>query len=306
MVLDTQTQIDPLDLLTRDLKRAAATLTEAEARYLVDYYYTMQDDRKRAHNQVRALRASEPEVEPHDLILWVAGNTEKLEDNIKKALGEYSDSKLVGVWAKSIIGIGPVIAAGLLAHLDRLPETVGSWWRFAGLDPTQVWEPKTKRPFNAQLKTLCWKIGESFVKFSNHEKDVYGKVYAARKEVEIARNESGMFADQAAAKLVAYKIGKDTDAYKAYSNGILPPAHIHSRAKRYAVKLFLASYHEVAFFIEYGKMPPKPYILNQRGHTHYYGAPNAALVPGLQEAQETQGAQPLSSVLSETREKRRS
>ena len=30
-------------------------MTTMEARYLVDAYYLMQDDRKRAHNQVRAM-----------------------------------------------------------------------------------------------------------------------------------------------------------------------------------------------------------------------------------------------------------
>ena len=37
-------------------------------------------------------------------------------------------------------GIGPVIAAGLLANIDiKQAPTVGHIWRFAGLDPTNKW-----------------------------------------------------------------------------------------------------------------------------------------------------------------------
>ena len=39
--------LDPLVRLSRDLKRAAIELGDDEARYLVDYYYTWQEARKR-------------------------------------------------------------------------------------------------------------------------------------------------------------------------------------------------------------------------------------------------------------------
>ena len=89
-----------------------------------------------------------------------------MEGQIKRALEKYVDNHPVGSWLTSIHGIGPVIAAGLLAHIDiaRAP-TVGHIWRFAGLDPTTKWEKKTRRPWNAALKVLTWKAGESFVMF---------------------------------------------------------------------------------------------------------------------------------------------
>ena len=152
----------PVTRLSRDLVQAATTLTEDEARYLVDAYYLMQDDRKRAHNQVKAM-----EAEPHTLIAWLADQSGTLENQIKRTLDGYTDAKPVGVWLKANHGIGPVIAAGLLAHIDiHKAPTVGHIWRYAGLDPTVKWEKKTKRPWNAQLKTLCWKIGQCFMKFS--------------------------------------------------------------------------------------------------------------------------------------------
>jgi hypothetical protein len=265
--------LEAVTRLSRDLKKAAQTLSPDEARYLVDAYYQMQGDRIRSANQVRALTASE---EPHQTIAWLADNAGVLERSIAGALDAYSKASLVGTWARSICGIGPVIAAGLLAHIDitKAP-TAGHIWRFAGLDPTVTWEKKAKRPWNASLKTLCWKIGESFVKVSTNDDDVYGHLYVARKAYEQQRNEAGALADQAAAKLEKFRIGKGTEARKAYEAGRLPPAHVHARAKRWAVKLFLAHYQAVAYRDHFGTDAPKPYILTREGgHAHEITVPN--------------------------------
>ena len=147
-------------------------------------------------------------------------------------------------------------------------------WRFAGLDPTLTWEKGQKRPFNAALKVLAFKIGESFVKVQNNDKDVYGKLFVQRKAFEAARNERGELADQAVAKLAKFKIGKDTDAYKAYSVGKLPPAHIHARARRWTVKLLLAHTWEEMYRRHYGKAPPLPYPVSHLGHAHKIERPN--------------------------------
>jgi len=268
-MLDT-VQLEPFVKLDKDLKHAAQTLSADEARYLVDAYYQIQNYRIRFGNQIRALSES---GEPHDLIRWMHTNAEGLENNIQRALDSYSKSNVVGKWARSIVGIGPVLAAGLLAHIDitKAP-TVGHIWSFAGLNPNANWEKGQKRPWNAELKVICWKIGESFVKVQNNERDVYGKLYVARKQVEQERNEAGEFADQAAA--LVKKVGKDTEAYKAYSQGKLPPAHINQRAKRYAVKLFLSHLHWVWYETEYGTLPPKPYVIEHGGHVDLLTPPN--------------------------------
>lgn len=270
---ETTETLNAVQRLTRDLNKAAQTLTPNEARFLVDGYYMLQEYRKAQANQVRALNESN---EPHEVLRWMLDQTETLEKQIKRALDTWTDQEPTGQWSKSIVGIGPVIAAGLLAHIDitKAP-TVGHIWRFAGLDPTSEWRKGEKRPFNADLKVLCWKIGESFVKVSGNENDFYGKLYVERKEREAALNAMGRFEDQAKAKLEKFKIGKDTEAYKAYSIGKLPPAHIHARAKRWAVKLFLSHWHHVRFWNEFHVPPPKPFILTEAGgHTHNIGVPN--------------------------------
>jgi hypothetical protein len=271
--------------LDRDLVRAAATLSEQEARFLVDAYYISQEDRKRANNQVRAMAE-----EPHALVGWLATQSETLEGQIKRALESYSDGHPAGQWMKSIFGIGPVIAAGLLAHIDiTMCPTVGHIWRYAGYDPETKWEKKTKRPWNASLKTLCWKIGQSFMKFSGNEDCVYGAVYKQRKAYEIARNERGDNADRAAKILTERKYDKTTEAYKAYSVGKLPPAHIDAQARRYAVKLFLSHLHLVWFYLHNNAVPAKPYAIGHMDHTHFIPPPNIDRVEGLPQALKAAG-----------------
>ena len=260
--------IESVRRLTRDLRTAATTLSDVEARYLVDAYYILQEDRKRTGNQAMAMSA-----EPHTVIAWLHEQNRVLEQQIKAALDRYTDGKPIGRWLKSIHGIGPVIAAGLLAQIDiaRAP-TAGHIWRFAGLDPTLVWNKGEKRPWNASLKTLCWKIGQSFMKFSGSEECFYGHIYRERKDYEIKRNEAGGNAARAAELLPKFK--KTSEAHKHLSAGKLPPAQIDARARRYAVKLFLSHLHARWYEEHTGESPPKPYPIGILGHAHEIAAPD--------------------------------
>ena len=239
-------------------------MSDDEARFLVDAYYMMQDDRKRANNQVRSLAEGH---EPSAVLEWLAQQSSTLEDQIKRALDQYTQAHVCGAWMRSVYGIGPVLSAGLLAHIDitKAP-TVGHIWRYAGLDPTTKWNKGEKRPWNATLKTLCWKIGQSFMKFSNAEQCAYGRVYKHRKAYEIARNDAGGNAECAAGWVT--RVGKTTEAYKHYAEGKLPPSQIDGRARRYAVKLFLSHLHGVWYELHFKVKPPLPYPIAQLDHAH--------------------------------------
>lgn len=130
-----------------------------------------------------------------------------------------------------------------------------------------------RRPWNADLKVLGYHIGESFVKVSNREDDFYGHLWRQRKVVEIAHNEEGRFRDQAAHVLATKRIGKSTAAYAAYSQGKLPPDHVHSRAKRWTVKLFMSHWQQVRYREHFGRLAPKPYVLDILGHTDQIQVP---------------------------------
>jgi transposase len=263
-----KSELEPLRRMRKDL-HDAKTLSVEEARYLVDAYYIMQEDRKRAHNQVRHAVA-EPVAEPHSIIMWLADNSAMLEDQIKSALDRYSEAHPVGKWMKEVYGIGPVISAGILAHVDitKAP-TVGHIWRYAGLDPTQRWEKKKKRPWNAQLKTLCWKIGQSFMKFSNRDECYYGKLYRLQKAKYEKANAAGEYKERAAQILKEKNFSPAREAYGHYTKGFLPPAQIDAMARRWVVKLFLSHLHGVWHKHHFGVDAPLPYPIAIGGHAHF-------------------------------------
>ncbi len=293
--MDEATPREAFVKLSRDLKQAARHLSRGNARWMIDQYYTIQDERIRSASQGRANASA---AEPKELIDWVFDTMRRFESAIQGALGEYAQQYKVGQWMMAQYGIGPVLAAACLAHLEiEGRPTVGAFWRFAGLDPTSKWEKKTKRPWNAQLKSiLVFKMGECFVKFHGREKCYYGKLWKQQKDKLWLQNIAGEFSETAQAD-VANKKYKDTtqalkwvrgdysvksvEAWLAAGKGekppvavdlgvgtpMLPPAQIHARARRWTVKLFLSHLHHVMHHDWYGVDPPAPYIFEHPGDT---------------------------------------
>lgn len=133
-----------------------------------------------------------------------------------------------------------------------------------------------KRPYSTPLKTLCvGKLGPCFVKVQGRKSDFYGALYKEHKNREIEMNERGDFAETAAQILQQKNFGKQTEAYKAYSEGRLPAGHIDRRAIRWVVKLFLSHLHQVMFEDFHGEKGPRPYCFDHLpNHTHFIDAPN--------------------------------
>lgn len=362
--------LEALVAMSKDIRKSAGTMGTGQARFLVDLYYSLQEYRKRLKSQRRALESS---GEPVQVLEWFASLTAELERSAQKTLDHFSGNHPDGQWARSITGIGPVIAAGLIAHIDvTTTKTAGGVWRFCGLDPSNKWHSReeareivqtvrqafpdskkpttealahiaerinrkleivsryvppgkkqptwdsvtngvTRRPWNADVKRLCWLIGESFVKFSGNKNDHYGQHYIERKVLEMSRNRQGLFAEQARARAVLWKSkGLTTsDAYRWNAgcftadaaeeilmepdgkrrlelfaervgepgSGVpmLAPAHIHERSKRVAVKLFLAHLHLDMYRRHFGEDPPAPYPIAILGHSDYIPPPNEDL-----------------------------
>ena len=240
--------------------------TTGTARWLVDAYYTMQDWRIDAANRIRS--AGQDGEEPPPLVETMLERARTSEEEIKRELGAWAVHYPEGAWAQSQYGIGPVLSAGLVAHIDiEKAPTVGHIWRFAGLDPTLQWGKGEKRPYNAKLKVLTWKIADSFVKFSGREDCVYGHFYQERKALEVSRDEQGLFADTAKVTLETRQI-RDKATRATYEAGRLPAGRLDLRARRWAVKLFLSHYHREAYVGRFGTEPPLPYPIAHLGHAH--------------------------------------
>lgn len=259
--------------MSRDIRAAAQTLTDQEARYLVDAYYQMQEDRIRGANRVDAMADA---GEPNLVIGWLAGQSSTLETQIKGALDRYTNAQPIGKWMRSIKGIGPVISAGYIANIDiAKANTAGKLWKYCGVAPGADRRVRgQKMAYNPSLKRLAYLTGESFKRLSSDDPEAYYRHwYDRRKLYEIASNEAGKYAEQAAAILSSKKIGKTTDAYKAYSAGKLPPAHIDRRACRWTTKLFLSHLQETWWTMKTGEPPPRPFALSVMGHADYIAPP---------------------------------
>jgi hypothetical protein len=133
-----------------------------------------------------------------------------------------------------------------------------------------------RRPWNAGFKTLIWKIGESFMKFSGEDQCYYGHIYVQRKIYEVERNESGGNKETAAKILAATPGHKQRDIYE---QGKLPDGQLNARAKRYAAKLFLAHFWEKYYKHEFKKDPPLPWPIAFGGHAHYIPPPESKEPP---------------------------
>ena len=197
-----------------------------------------------------------------------------LERQVTSALDVWTDSDPAVVWAKSQVGIGPILAAGVCAHIDiERAKTAGAIWRFFGLDPTLKWGKGEKRPYNADAKVLAWKIGDSFVKVSGRDNAFYGVSTGTANATQLDRDESGGNAETAVRTLEERNI-RDAASRAVYETGHLPAGRLDlRRGCRYATKLFLAHLHEVMYREHYGEEPPLPYPIAHLGDAHHIPAP---------------------------------
>lgn len=295
---------DSVIKMSKDLRDASKVLSGEEARFLVKLYYQMQKFRIGVGGQLRSLEGTE---EPHAVLDWMSDQFKTMENQVSGSFKVFATNHPVGEWLMSIEGISHILSTALLAQVDieRAP-TVGHIWSYAGFSQNMAWNKGELRPYNADFKTLCYKIGESFVKVRNKENDVYGKLFFEYKEKTWQKNLNGELSEAATKELEKKNYSKTTNAYKFYSGLVdldyvkdifesgasfpavlpkkailktpdtpmLPPAHVHARARRYAVKLFLSHYHEVHYTIHYGKKPPEPYALAILEHAHKIEVPN--------------------------------
>jgi hypothetical protein len=227
------------ELINKIIK--TVTLKQRDIAELIELFYDIQDLRIAHANKER----TEP---PSELVEWLdfwmkAGET-VIHGKLKQWV-EGNDSPSEAKWAYEQIGIGPVIASGLSAHIDAAKsDTISSLWKFAGQAPG--FDRKTKGQklcYNARLKTLCWKTGESFVKVSGKDGATYGKLYVQYKAEEIRRNEVGHYKEAAERELASKKFKtEDSVTKKRLKAGMLSDAHLHARAKRRTVKMFLSHF----------------------------------------------------------------
>jgi hypothetical protein len=263
--------LEAVGRIHRDVAKSAEGLEASSARFMMGSYFNMQENRMRLDNQIRAMGKIN---QPTDVMEWLRDQNFVLEESLKKAVTKYVKGDPIGKWMLEQKGVGPLTAAPFLCYLDiHKAPTAGHFMAYCGLDPTKKWEKGQKRPWNPTMKKTCWLLGEAFVKSKNRENAVYGQLYQQRKDLETAKNQAGDYKEQADHILATRNFKPGTDVLKEYQAGRLAKAHIHERAKRWAVKIFLSHLHEKWYQHEFGKPAPSPYPLAHLGHAHKIDPP---------------------------------
>jgi hypothetical protein len=119
-----------------------------------------------------------------------------------------------------------------------------SWWR--------IHRAMTYPEYSLGLKQTCIDIGNQVIRYDN----LYQGVYRLQLVKQHENNEAGKYAKAAARQLQTFEYKEDRPSYEIYSSGKLPAAHLKNKAKRQAVKLFLAHYYQIGYYIRHGEFPP--------------------------------------------------
>ena len=136
--------------LFKDMRETAKLMDKDQIRYMVGTYYQIQQFRKASANINTAYTKLNRST---FLIEWVHDTQKEIEEQIKKMLKAYVENDQTGQWMLSQYGIGEVISAGLLAHIDieKAPH-VSNIYSFAGLNPNAVWEKGQKTPVECRTE----------------------------------------------------------------------------------------------------------------------------------------------------------
>ena len=127
-----------------------------------------------------------------------------------------------------------------------------------------------RKHYRPDLRHVCIVLGNSIIKAPSMYQDLFRHRYA----YEIEKNARGDYAALAAKQLARFDFVKGKVAYDNYIKGRLPAGHLVSRARRYAVKILLAHYYEIEYYIRYGKAPQDVYgigILHGKKKLHIPG-----------------------------------
>jgi hypothetical protein len=185
-----------------------------------------------------AIEAMQPLLEARDVIESYRDAVEKLLDSLAKQLP-------VAEWVKGIRGVGMMSLAGIIGEAGDLGKysNPAKLWKRMGLavmpdgDRQRMvsGDAAIDHGYNPARRSLMWTIGDVIVKVGGP----YRLIYDQRKAYENAKNEAGEYKERAARMLKQKNLDKKTAAYKFYSEGKLPPMHIHNSAKRFMEKRLL-------------------------------------------------------------------
>ncbi len=174
-----------------------------------------------------------------DKLLIVQESSEKFEALYKKLMMELVENQPVYIeFLQHIKGISSVLSANLIKEFGQCENAlhISSLWKYCGMHVVDGKAPKREKgiklDFSIKLRTLCWKISDSFVK---QRTPFYRDIYDKEKERQSSfmSHSNGGNQTQSASHV-------ERENQKI----IAPQSKLHAdlRARRKMVKIFLAHY----------------------------------------------------------------
>jgi hypothetical protein len=182
--------------------------------------------------------ALSPFIKQIENLIWFHNKLYETEKELYKRLDVWSrNHPLRTKYLNYVKGIGPVLSSGIIAWYGEAilnAPNVSNIWKYSGLAPGQESQERRrgkKLNYNPKLKSFCWKIGQSFVRFKCFGRKLYDSFKEQTKQ-------------------------KHPDWTKG---------HIDNYARKKVVKLFISSVWEV--WRRMNNLPvTKPYPIEFLGH----------------------------------------
>jgi hypothetical protein len=166
-------------------------------------------------NETQRVFAIFEKLKEIDNLVWFHNELYKTEKELYKRLDAWSkEHPLRKKYLNHVKGIGGVLSSGIISWLSEpilKANYVSQIWSYCGLAPDSIRKKNEKLKYNPRLKTFCWKIGQSFIKFDCFGRKLYDDFKEQAKQ-------------------------KHPDWSKL---------HIHNYTRRKVVKIFIASVWEV-------------------------------------------------------------
>lgn len=245
-------------------------------RALVESFYSIQHHRIKAANRVGAyVRMGMDEKQVNKLHAFMDKKLAAIESALKKPIEKAVHGHPIWEgWLKGVRGIGPSLAGSLISCIEPIGRfaNVSKLWRYAGMDVVDGraarYQAGQKAHWSPMLKLTCWKIGEQFVRQGDFYREIYDQAKAEDRRKHPVPTDSG-------------RKNRQGQPILMYSDG-----HIHNRAKRKAVKMFLSHLWARWREIE-GLEVTEPYAIAILKHTGKVEAPGLPVHVPKQEGPKT-------------------
>jgi len=200
-------------------------------------------------------------IDPETEALLLESETFKKEF-ILKPVKRLLESHPAYPWFSRVKGVGNENIAKVVSLIDiTKAETVSSLWKYAGyavVDGTAE-RPKKgeKLHFNKTLKTMCYRLGVSLLKAHGISKNgtKFGALYKEYYAEEVTKAEK-----------LGLKIADVADIPKGKESGYMNSLHVHNRAFRRMIKIFLSCLY--IYWRQAKGLPIRdPYAIEKMGHT---------------------------------------